>query len=176
MKTLFLKINEIKTTCKNENDFYSNKHEIAVRLCEEYPNIPIDIMEHYFVKHSNQGLETLRELPDIDISSIKVCKKIISCEDIINKNKIENAPFTSYDEPELYKGSILNQQYNWYKNDYLKNGSWDYPIVTLKDNDKLWVIDGTNRFRHMLICLKNNFDFIAQKHAIYILEGLKRNG
>lgn len=69
----------------------------------------------------------------------------------------------------MYYGEIYKQQYNWYKNDYLKNGSWTYPIIAIKYNGKLYVIDGTNRFRHMMICLVNKFDFIANRHLVYVL-------
>lgn len=169
MKELFAKIEKIRNLYLNDFDFYyTYRHEIAENLCIEYPNIPIDIMEYYFVRHVNQGLETLRDLPNINAKEIRVSKIELSKKDLLDENLIQNAPFTSYGKPIVFE-DCRSGMYDYYKNTYFKNGSWEYPIITIKVGNKLWVVDGTNRFRHMLSCLVNKFDFIAPKHQVYIL-------
>ena len=169
MKELFKKIEEVRKSYTKEFDFLNNRHVIAEYFCKKYPNIPIDIMEYYFVRHSNQGLETLTGLPDIKAIDIKVSTIELTNDNLMDENIIQYAPFASYNKPKVYCGEDFKQYYNWYKNEYLKNGSWTYPIITVKYNGKFYVIDGTFRFSQMLICLVNNFDFIANKHLIYVL-------
>lgn len=163
MKKLFIEIEN----CKKRFPKKAN-HEIANEFCKKYPNVPMDIMEFYFVKHSNQGLETLTDIPDLKAVDIKVSKVKFSNNNLLDKNMIENAPFTHYHR-QLVTDELANSCMEWYKNNYFVKGTWDYPIVTIRNKKKYWVIDGTNRFRHMLFCLDCKYDFIANEHMVYVL-------
>lgn len=79
---------------------------------------------------------------------------------------VDYAPFVNYEEPYIVSNEKLIK---WYKQDYFKKGTWDFPIITVKQNERLLIIDGTNRFRHMMICLKSKFDFIKNEHLVYVL-------
>lgn len=107
MKELFAKIEKIRNLYLNDFDFYHTyRHEIAENLCIEYPNIHIDIMEYYFVRHVNQGLETLRDLPNINA---KETWSNIPLQDFTNKSDIDWSKPVNEIDKQLYKKYKLTQ-------------------------------------------------------------------
>jgi len=159
---------------ENLNNKYNpdrtNNLVVAKWLCKDYPNIPLDVMSWFIVRHSSQGDEIVKGFEDFDIKKAKCHKIKIYNEQLQDKNFIDFAPFARYPDPYKISDQEFDEMYSFYKQRYLKNGTWDYPIVAIRKDNKLFVVDGTNRYRHMLICLKNNFDFLSQQHLIYVLE------
>lgn len=171
MKKLFERTNELRKKYCAEDclcDYKKDCPDVIGILCEEYPNIPCDIIKWFIVRHYSQANEIMQGLEDVDAHKIIVSKKALSNDELQNKNIIENAPFTSYDEvTSKYKDAYKD----YYFDTYFPRGTWQAPIVAVKKkNGKLLVIDGTNRFRHMLIALYNKYEFIAEKHLVYIFE------
>ena len=144
-----------------------HNNEVADILTKEYPNIPHDILQWFFVRHSHYGKEILTGIEKIDAHRIIVTKINLSKNDLMNKNVIDFAPFAHYDLLEINEENkrLCEEGYK----EYFKNGSWDYPIITVYQNNKYLVLDGTNRFRHMQNCILFNYSWIIEKHCIYVL-------
>lgn len=164
MKELFYKAQLLN---EKFNDNGLNSIIVANKLCEEYKNIPLDIMEWFFVRHSMQGEEIMKGINNFDAHRMKVVKIKLTNEELKDKDKIVFAPFAYYDEPYIIEHK---ETINWYRDYYFKSGTWQAPIIAIKQNNKLFVVDGTCRLHHMLICLKNKFEFIKDKHCVYVLE------
>ena len=156
-----------KADALNKKYQYASKERVAQELLSEYKNIPFDIMLWFFVRHSWQGDEIIQGFENFNIKNSKFYIEELNNDKLQDKNIIDYAPFANYSAPYIVES---DDTVDWYKFDYFKLGTWDYPIVAIKQNGKLLVIDGTNRFRHMLICLKNNFNFIKENHLINIIE------
>lgn len=167
MKELF-KLAECLNQKYNPNR--TNNLIVAELLVKDYPNVPLDIMQWFIVRHSSQGNEIVKGFEDFDIKKARCYKMKITNEQLRDKNFIDFASFAHYDDPYIISDSYFNEMYLYYKEIYFKNGSWDFPIVAIRKRNKLLVVDGTNRYRHMLICLKNSFDFLKQSHYVYVFE------
>ena len=155
---------------RKKNSNHSQDESVAKELAIEYSNIPLYIIQYFFVRHSSQGNEIIQGFENFNIKCANFYFEELDKDQLQDINIIDYAPFAHYDEPHIIesKGTV-----DWYKNYYFKYGTWEFPIIAIKQKGKLFVIDGTNRFRHMLICLKNNLNFIKEKHLIHVIEECK---
>lgn len=166
MRELFKKINEIKKKYPSENKAFENRHCIALQCCKEYPNIPIDIMEYFFVRHSAMGEKILTGIADVLTRNISVSEKFLSSQDLMDEAIITFAPFVRNEDRKLY--NILRVEESC--NTFFPSGTWDFPIITINQNNVLLVIDGTTRFRNLLSYLKSGCLSICDRHKVYVLE------
>lgn len=168
MRELFQKINEIKKKYSSEIKASVDSHCITSRCCKEYPNIPIEIMEYFFVRYSAVGEEILTGITDISAHNISVRKIIINSQDLLDESIITFAPFVRNGNRELFYIPNVEK----YCADYFPSGTWDHPIITVKQTNVLLVIDGTTRFRNLLSCIKCGCKSICDSHYIYVLESM----
>ena len=143
---------------------------IADILYSEYSNIPKDILKYFFIRHSNQADEILKSINPLIAHTIHVKVLNFNNKQLMDDRIIQNANFTNY--PPAYANDENREfYYDFYKNKYFIKGTWDYPIIAIKQKDKYIVIDGTCRFHHMQMCILYSFKFLKNKHKVYILEG-----
>lgn len=144
---------------------------VAQELCVEYKNIPYDIMQWFFVRDASEGKRILRDLIPIDAHKLIVHTVSLSNKELQNRNIIDYAPFaSSEDDPVFYDLPLRTNLEKEYKDKMFSIGTWNAPIITLKQSNKLLVIDGVTRYSFMLIALKNKFKFIQDSHKVYVFE------
>lgn len=164
MDKLFEKIEKLK---RDRNIQYCMDEKIVQEIYKEYSNIPFDIIQYFFVRHSNQFKQILSGINSLNAKEITITNKYLTKNDLLNKETIDHAPFainSEHDIPENCK----NEYYKILKDEF-PSGTWNHPIITVFQNNKYLVLDGNNRFARLKMAIKCDFDFVENTHEIYVL-------
>jgi len=164
MKTLFSKINKLK---KEMNIQYCMDENLSLAISKKYNNIPFDIIKYFFVRHSEFAEQILKDIIPLQAKDIRISTKSLNKTDLLNKNLIDHAPFATGNDFEVPE-NCRNEYYNSLKEAF-PFGTWEYPIITIVQNNKYLVLDGNNRFARLKIAIRYNFDFVGNTHKIYVL-------
>lgn len=164
MKALFEKINRIK----KDADVIYNEESIAEYISSIYSNIPYDIIRYFFVKHSNYSDQILLGLNPLDATTFEPEIITLCNDDLLDASIIDNAPFgKKCNDDVLDERIIATCKKNGHR--FQKTGTWDAPIITIKQDGKLLVVDGTIRFLNMRIYIKYEFSNIKSSHKVWVL-------
>ena len=165
MKDLFKNAYVLSQTNGDTREYWGSNADI---LCKEYPNIPHDIMEHFFVKHARDGKNIMTGIPNLDAHKIIVEQIELNKNELLNTEIIKFAPFADKIYPHEIKRSsvygILEGKYAM-----VKNGTWSAPVVCIKKDNTYLILDGTTRFRSLVTVMVNKNDLIKDMHKINLL-------
>ena len=163
MDKLFKKIEKLKRDRKIQ---YCMDEKIVQEIHKEYSNIPLDIIQYFFVRHSNQFKEILSGINTLNAKEITITNKYLAKNDLLNKEIIDHAPFAVNNEYDTHN-NCKNEYYKILKDEF-PYGTWNHPIITVFQNNKYLVLDGNNRFARLKMAIQYDFDFVENTHEICV--------
>lgn len=131
-------------------------------LKKEYPNLNVDIIEYFLIRHL--GCECVYdEFCFLKLKNCRVEERNIIKDEVFAINYPKFCTFR--DESFDY----FNGAKNFFENQWVKNGTWERPILVTMVKGKMVVIDGNNRLRMLRCYLKYSKKYKAKTHSVYLL-------